>query len=851
MIRKTKLTKRLSVLLLCGALAVTETVPAMASSVIPETEQGVSANAAANEADAGEEASDEAVETSDETKAKEIVSSGVEETEKATPSSDAEKENATSDDEKSGEKISPDAETGENEVTESEETQEDIVPEEDLKTLDSNAVLTHAELSLATGGATSCTILEDGSYTARNIEYTLTYSDGTVMKSDPEYDAYWSEIDGLNDECYFLALYDENGKQYGSSDIPKGTYTLGLIDEEDNTVAKLSGFTLYVKPISAFVTEKLSVGKQTVKNTSDEENDYAKYSLYSFTPEVTGKYYMVSKEAYVSGFYYTINGSQVLIDLDNTLTELQKGTTYYFYFTGDKPSCEIELNQGVKGHIKRTSRPSTCIYTAYQKFPLSDMEVTFTYDEMPDATYKLSELLPARSEDIDYGLQDSYANAFRYSIREKGSDEELALDWLEPGTYTVAIGDFPEFEMTVTVPSDSKWKDLKLGDNALTNDACGIPGTYYRLQCGANTKYTISSKSNIASVYTLSADGTMEYLDDQTCSGKNPVDGMNQVYFNPEQNTTVYVLVENTAYSGKTSEDSFQLKVSKTQEYCKHEKMTENRTASTCIKAGSITYTCTDCGYIYTDKLPLDQNVHENIVTLPAVAATCTAPGKTEGTQCKDCGIILQEQKTDPATGHVFGNWTTTTPATAVADGVETRTCAKCGQKETRSIHKLTATGTLNATNFPLKVKQSAVLSVSHMAAGDKVVSWTSSNKKCATVDAKGKVTGKKKGTVTITATLQSGLKLTAKVKVQKNAVKTSKITVQTKKVKLSPKQSFQLSAITAPFTSKEKITYKTSNKKVATVSKKGKITAKKAGKATITVKSGKKSVKVTVTVTK
>ena len=52
------------------------------------------------------------------------------------------------------------------------------------------------------------------------------------------------------------------------------------------------------------------------------------------------------------------------------------------------------------------------------------------------------------------------------------------------------------------------------------------------------------------------------------------------------------------------------------------------------------------------------------------------------------------------------------------------------------------------------------------------------------------------------------------------------------------------------PVTSKEKVTYSSSNKKVATVSSKGVIKAKKAGTAKITVKSGSKKVVVTVKVT-
>ena len=51
------------------------------------------------------------------------------------------------------------------------------------------------------------------------------------------------------------------------------------------------------------------------------------------------------------------------------------------------------------------------------------------------------------------------------------------------------------------------------------------------------------------------------------------------------------------------------------------------------------------------------------------------------------------------------------------------------------------------------------------------------------------------------------------------------------------------------PSNSDEKVTYVSSNKKVAVVDSKGKITAKGKGTAMITVKSGKVSVKCKITV--
>lgn len=144
------------------------------------------------------------------------------------------------------------------------------------------------------------------------------------------------------------------------------------------------------------------------------------------------------------------------------------------------------------------------------------------------------------------------------------------------------------------------------------------------------------------------------------------------------------------------------------------------------------------------------------------------------------------------------------------------------------------------------------------MARGDRIKSWKSSNKKTAIVNSKGKITGKKAGKARITVTLKSNKKATIQVKVQKKTVTTSKLTVtgktlKIKKNKLTLKKGKKekLIAAVTPVTSQQKVTYKSSNKKVLTVDSKGNLKAKKAGKAKITVQSGKKKVVITVTVKK
>ena len=128
-------------------------------------------------------------------------------------------------------------------------------------------------------------------------------------------------------------------------------------------------------------------------------------------------------------------------------------------------------------------------------------------------------------------------------------------------------------------------------------------------------------------------------------------------------------------------------------------------------------------------------------------------------------------------------------------------------------------------------------------------LTYRTSSKKIATVNSKGVVTGRKKGSATITVYLRGKKLTTCKVKV-KAAPK--KVTLNRKRLSLNVKRTFQLVA-TVNSGSHARYTWSSSNKSVATVSATGLVTAKKAGAATITVKThnGKKStckVKVTKT---
>lgn len=119
-------------------------------------------------------------------------------------------------------------------------------------------------------------------------------------------------------------------------------------------------------------------------------------------------------------------------------------------------------------------------------------------------------------------------------------------------------------------------------------------------------------------------------------------------------------------------------------------------------------------------------------------------------------------------------------------------------------------------------------------------ITYKTSNKKVATVNEKGVVRGVKKGSAKITVTA-NGISKTFKVTVKKQTLKLKKSSAT-----VTAGKTIAIKATASPTGN---ITYKSNNKKVATVSSKGVVKGIKAGTATITVKCNgvSKTFKVTV----
>lgn len=264
---------------------------------------------------------------------------------------------------------------------------------------------------------------------------------------------------------------------------------------------------------------------------------------------------------------------------------------------------------------------------------------------------------------------------------------------------------------------------------------------------------------------------------------------------------------------------------------------------ATCTEPGKKITVCSLCGESYTEEIPATGHT---IVIDPAVEVTCEEAGKTEGSHCSVCGEVIKAQEVISATGHSWGEWKVIDESTSSKEVVRQRVCKVCGMHDDEMIPKLSPAPTptvdpINPSTVTITKGKTTILKPD---SSWKNVKYSSSNKKVATVDKKGKVKAAAAGIAKITVKSGSESIVYTITVPGTTAIKGIKSSVSIKKGKrytLKPKLSYTEKA--------DKVTYKSSNKKIATVSKKGVIKGKKKGTATITIKSGKVTKKCKVKV--
>ena len=249
-------------------------------------------------------------------------------------------------------------------------------------------------------------------------------------------------------------------------------------------------------------------------------------------------------------------------------------------------------------------------------------------------------------------------------------------------------------------------------------------------------------------------------------------------------------------------------------------------TKATCTEEGEKTFTCSICGNTKTEKVSTTDHQHMEIRNQKN--PTCKEAGYSGDTYCADCGVKISSGKTIAKTkNHNWDGGVITTEPTCTERGEKTFTCTICGNTDTK---KVNATG--------------------HSYGAYKVVKEPTNKRKglkSKTCSVCGKIVYE--GIPKTNSSPTDSSETNPDQNPQTSQKTTRKIKLNRRKLTLKKGKSFRLKVTLTPADSQDKITYKTSNKKIATVSKTGKIKAKKKGKVKITVISGKKKAVCTVKV--
>ena len=373
--------------------------------------------------------------------------------------------------------------------------------------------------------------------------------------------------------------------------------------------------------------------------------------------------------------------------------------------------------------------------------------------------------------------------------------------WVEEFAYRTSVN------TTETTANDSEQTmSLSVPKSKVTGLKVAFDKTSYSLRTGESTEVKLTAKLTVFGSDTIVTDLPDISVNDPSIAtySNGKITGV------AEGSTTL-----TASLYGLTAADMPTINVYR----CEHHwDQGEIITEATCTEEGEKKFTCSICGDEKTEKVSATGHQHTEIRNKKE--ATCKETGYSGDTWCKDCGKkILSGQAIAKTEDHSWNQGEITKEPTCKEEGEKTFTCTICGNTNTK---KVNATG--------------------HSYGAYKVVKEPTNKRKglkSKTCSVCGKIVYEAIPKTNFSPTDSS--ETNPDQNPQTSQKTTRKIKLNRRKLTLKKGKSFRLKVTLTPADSQDKITYKTSNKKIATVSKTGKIKAKKKGTAKITVISGKK----------
>ena len=381
--------------------------------------------------------------------------------------------------------------------------------------------------------------------------------------------------------------------------------------------------------------------------------------------------------------------------------------------------------------------------------------------------------------------------------------------WVEEFAYRTSVN------TTETTANDSEQTmSLSVPKSKVTGLKVAFDKTSYSLRTGESTEVKLTAKLTVFGSDTIVTDLPAISVNDPSIAtySNGKITGV------AEGSTTL-----TASLYGLTAADMPTINVYR----CEHHwDQGEIIKEPTCKEEGEKTFTCSICGNTKTEKVSTTDHQHMEIRNQKN--PTCKEAGYSGDTYCADCGVKISSGKTIAKTkNHNWDGGVITIEPTCTERGEKTFTCTICGNTDTK---KVNATG--------------------HSYGAYKVVKEPTNKRKglkSKTCSVCGKIVYE--GIPKTNSSPTDSSETNPDQNPQTSQKATRKIKLNRRKLTLKKGKSFRLKVTLTPADSQDKITYKTSNKKIATVGKKGKIKAKKKGKVKITVISGKKKAVCTVKV--
>lgn len=357
-------------------------------------------------------------------------------------------------------------------------------------------------------------------------------------------------------------------------------------------------------------------------------------------------------------------------------------------YQGFKTSFDVEVEKGVVTAIAVTQMPNKTEYIEGQAFDSTGMIVQAAYSNGFKKTitdYTVSAIpsgLGSRKVTISSGNVSTYIYV---KVKEKEL-ESIVVDTLPEKTLYVEGEKFDKNGIVVkAIYNNGNSEEIsdyvlsgvdmsQIGTHQITVSYQGLMTTFDIEVIGKSlksisaigvkkTEYMPGEKLDLAGlvVKAIYNNGTSSELsaDDYSVSGYTGTVGNNIISVSyGGKSATFVVVVHNPSGEWVVTKEA------------------------TCTSEGEKVQYCKDCDKeLYREKI--EKKAH-TLVKDAAVDATCTTPGKTEGTHCSACGEVIVKQDEIPALGHSFGDWEIVSKATCENAGELKRVCSVCGAEETK-----------------------------------------------------------------------------------------------------------------------------------------------------------------------